>query len=185
MYSPTSPPRMNLINRQLAAERRYGELRRLTYRKAEHALAAAGITAELRGIDNSALDASALWDDRRVAWPWPSMADSFRRGHPDRFELAIWCQNALCGLALGRPSPSTSHLSLYYMEGNPDLAHPLCKKVTAVTLTALNAYAVALRKQELRLVEPLPQLIPFYCSPDFGFSLVQPKRGAPYCRRST
>ncbi len=102
MYSPTSPPRMNLINRRLEVERRYGSLRRPAYREAEHVLAAAGITADLRGIDASALDASNLWVDRRVAWPWHRMADDFRRGHPDRFELAIWCQNVLCGLALGR-----------------------------------------------------------------------------------
>lgn len=61
---------------------------------------------------------------------------------------------------------------------------PLCKQVTAVTLTALNAYAAALGKLELRLVNPFPQLIPFYCSPNFGFSLVVPRREASYCRRS-
>jgi len=159
---PVLPSRTNRLNSRHDAERRYGELRRRACAEAEHALAAAGISAELRGIDASALDASTSWADRRVAWPWPSMAADFRRGHPDRFELAIWCQDVLCGLALGRPSPGPSHLGLYFMEGNPDSTHPLCKQVTAVTLTAMNAYAAALGKLELRLVNPFPQLIPFY-----------------------
>src|ERR1700726_540765 len=38
-------------------------------------------------------------------------------------------------------------------------------KVAATVITALRAYAIVLGKQELRLVEPLPQLVAFYCSP--------------------
>jgi hypothetical protein len=56
--------------------------------------------------------------------------------------------------------------------------------VAEVVITALQAYAIALGKTELRLVEPLPEAIRFYCSRFVGFELVTPRREAPYCRRS-
>jgi len=56
--------------------------------------------------------------------------------------------------------------------------------VAAVAVTALDAYATVLGKHELRLVDPLPALIPLTCSPGTGFELVTPRGEAPYCRRS-
>jgi hypothetical protein len=41
-----------------------------------------------------------------------------------------------------------------------------------------------LGKTEMRLVDPFPALVPFYCSPAFGFHLVTPVREPPYCSRS-
>ena len=167
------------------AERQYRELRRLPLADAQARLVECGVTAELRAIDAGALQGFGSWTGRRVAWPWPPMVAEWRQDHPNRFELAIWKDGVLCGLALGRPSAGPSHLSLYYMEGNPDPGHPLRDRVTAVTLAALSAYCVVLGKRELRLVESLPELVSFYCSPPFSFELVTPKREAPYCRMET
>jgi hypothetical protein len=167
-----------------SAEFRYHALRRLACQAAEADLAAAGLVVELRPIDAAALDAFKTWSRRRAAWPRPEMTADWRRGHPARFELAVWRGGILCALALGRPSPRATHMSLHYLEGNPAPGHPLRRKVAAVVVTALNAYATALGKHELRLVDPLPALIPFYCSPDMGFELVTPHGEAPYCRWS-
>jgi hypothetical protein len=112
------------------------------------------------------------------------MAARWRRNHPDRFEAAIWRGGLLCGLALGRPAPAGPHLSLYYLESNPDPANPLRGSVTRITLATLIRYADLLGKTELRLIDPLPPLVPFYCSPAFGFGLVTPAKGVPYCMRS-
>jgi len=90
----------------------------------------------------------------------------------------------MCGLALGRPAPAAPHLSLYYLEANPDPANPLRGRITRITLATLIRYADLLGKTELRLIDPLPPLVPFYCSTDFGFRLVTPAKGAPYCSRS-
>ncbi len=89
----------------------------------------------------------------------------------------------LCALALGRPARVAPHLSLHYMERNPDAENPLRSKVTGAVVAALRAYAIVLGKTELQLVDPLPQLVPRYCSAEFGFYLVTPARGAPYCAR--
>ncbi len=175
-------PPLRLSTRS-SAQTRYRTLRQMSFQEAMAQLAASGIEADLRPIDAAALAACGEWHNRRVTWPWAERASDWRRGHPERFEVALWSGDVLCGLALGRPSKGPSHLALYYVEGrSPD--HPLQGKVTAVVLTALQAYAIALGKKELRLVDPLPDVIPFYCSPALGFQLVTPGREAPYCRRS-
>jgi hypothetical protein len=149
-----------------------------------HNLAAAGIRAELRSIDAAALARAAQWTDRRVGWPWHTLAAGWRRNHPNRFEVAIWQNGLLCGLALGRPAPAAPHMSLYYVEADPDPANPLRRRVTRVAVATLLQYAVLLGKTELRLTDPLPPLVPFYCSSTFGFELVTPAKGVPYCLRS-
>jgi hypothetical protein len=167
-----------------AAEARYRALRDAVFRAAGADLAAAGMPAELRAIDRSALVAAGEWSDRRVAWPWDVMAADWRRNHPDRFELAVWRDGVLCGLALGHPAPSAAHVSLRYIERNPSSANPLRGQVTRIVIDALGAYGVVLGKTEMRLVDPFPALVPFYCSPAFGFHLVTPIREPPYCSRS-
>lgn len=170
-----------------AAEARYRMRRALAFQAAEAKLAAAGIVAELRPLDASALAAfAAQWrghPTRRVAWPWSDMAADWRRACPERFELAVWSGGQLCALALGRPAPSARHLALHYQEGSPNPAHPLRGRVTAVVLIAAEAYALVLGKTELRLVEPLPALVSYYCSPALGFHLVSPPGAPPYCTR--
>ena len=185
MDRPPMPinPRLAVRGRS-AAEARYRALRDVAFPAAEAALAAAGVRAELRPIDAAALAAAGKWTGRRVAWPWHLMMPDWRRNYPERFEVAIWQGDVLCALALGRPARSAPHLSLHYIERNPDQANPLRSEVTGAVVAALRAYAVVLGKTELRLVDPLPALIPRYCSPAFGFHLVTPVTGGPYCERS-
>src|SRR3954447_11011088 len=115
-----------------SAEFRYHALRRVACQAAEGDLAVAGLGVDLRPIDAAALDAFGTWSPRRVAWPWPEMTADWRRGYPARFEVAVWRDGILCALALGRPSPKAAHMSLHYLEANPDPRHPLRRKVAAV-----------------------------------------------------
>jgi hypothetical protein len=177
------PPNASPRSRS-SAEAKYRTLRDLACQAAMHDLAAVGIHAELRGIDAAALAAAAQWTDRHVAWPWHTLAADWRRNHPNRFEVAIRQNGVLCGLALGRPAPTAPHMSLYYLEADPNPANPLRRRVTRGAVAALLQYAALLGKTELRLIDPLPPLVPFYCSPAFGFELVTPGKGVPYCRRS-
>jgi len=155
----------------------------LAFREAERTLADAGVVAKLRAVDAAAMAAVAQWTCRRVHWPWHVMAQDWRRNYPARFEVALWHGDMLCALALGRPARVAPHLSLHYVERNPDPENPLRSQVTGAVVAALRAYAIVLGKTELRLVEPLPQLVPRYCSPEFGFYRVTPARGGQYCAR--
>ncbi len=167
-----------------SAEAKYRELRRLAFQAAGEDLVAAGASAELRAIDAAALVAAGQWTGRRVAWPWHVLAADWRRNHPPRFEVAVWRDAVLCGLALGRPASAAAHLSVYFLEANPDHANPLRRNVARVALGAARRYALVLGKTELRLIDPLPVLVPFYCSPALGFELVAPGTEAQYCSRS-
>jgi hypothetical protein len=147
-------------------------------------LAAAGRPVELRSIDAAALAAVEQWTGRRVAWPWHILAADWRRNHTNRFDVAVWCRGELCGLGLGRPAPAAAHISLHYIERDPDPTNALRRKFAGVVVTALASYGVVLGKTEMRLVNPLPALIPFYCSAAVGFVLVTPAHGGAYCVRS-
>jgi hypothetical protein len=169
-------------NGRAFAEHRYRDLRRLAFEAAECDLAEAGIEVALRFIDAAALAASDGWHSRRVTWKWNDLASYWRRGRPERFEVAVWNNGVLCGLALGHPSKGPSHLGLHFIEGgNPN--HPLRGELALIVIAAMRSYAVILGKQELRLIDPLPEVIPFYCSPEVGFELVRPDGDRPYCRR--
>jgi hypothetical protein len=172
------------LHSRAAAETRYRALRGLAHQAAMLDLEEAGIGAILRPIDPSALDAADAWRGRLVGWPWRTMASDWRKSHASRFEVSVWHGVSLCGLALGKPAPSAPHISLHFMEGCPDPAHGLRGKVAACVLTALRAYGVMLGKSEIRLIEPLPEVIPYYCGPGLGFELVFERGGVPYCRRS-
>ena len=140
---------------------------------------------ELREISLLGVRAVTIaWESdrrRRVHWPWPDLRDRFYRD-PARFDLEIRCRGQICAFALGRPSNSRSHCSLYFVEGSPDPAHPLCKKVLPVVLTALERYCVAIGAAEMRIVDPLPPLIPLYVG-RYGFALADAPKHAPYCAR--
>jgi len=179
---PTNP--QSAVHSRSRAEAEYRNLRGVAFQDATAFLLAAGVRAELRPIDAAALAAAELWTGRRVGWPWHLMIPDWRRNYPKRFEVAIWRDGVLCALALGRPARKAPHLSLYYLERNPDPANPLRGQVTGAVLATLRAYAVVLGKAELRLMDPLPALIPRYCSAAFGFHLVTPAAEAPYCARS-
>ena len=61
------------------------------------------------------------------------------------------------------------------------VGHPLRGQVIPAALTALLGYATVLGRTEMRLVEPLVQLIPIYEAR--GFLLVEPRGERPYCVR--
>ncbi len=123
------------------------------------------------------------WTGRPVAWPWPDIAAQFRQNSPDRFDLAIWHGNTLCGLAIGKPSQSRRHLTVEFIEGNPAPGHPMKGLVIPVALAAADEYAALLGCKYVRLSNPAPALIPLYDS--MGFRLATAAGETEYYERST
>src|SRR3546814_18427447 len=61
------------------------------------------------------------WDWRREAGNW--------RKHIDRFEVAIWSNHQLCGLAVGKPSQRRNNLSIYMLQGSPvEIGRASCRE---------------------------------------------------------
>ncbi len=159
------------------SEKRYRQFRRLSYTPVmeNHPVRLTEITA-------SALDYwGMVWRQQHLkttGWPWPGLAEHYRRKYPERFDLALWSGEILCGLCLGKPSGARSHLSLEYLEANPDPSHPLKGRILDLTLAAADNYAMATGCRRIRLVEPEADLIPRYEAA--GFRLVRPRAGQPY-----
>lgn len=176
---PAHPPN------RAATEARYSGYRAVALARADALFAPSISPTPVRfgTITALALDAwHAQWaahPARQVAWPWEVMAPDQRRRLPTRFELALWSGDVLCGLAIGRVG--SSYCSVEYLEGSPVAGHPLRGQVIPAALTALLAYAKVLGKAEMRLVEPLDELVPLYEAR--GFLLVVPKGERRYCVR--
>ena len=135
----------------------------------------------LTSIGLGALEAyQQQWEghpNRRYSWPWPGIVSGIRRDEPSRFEVAVWSNDVLCGLAVGRTR--MDYCRVDYLEASPDPDHPLKGRVAIVASGAAIAYATALRKNEVRLMNPLPTVVPHYLA--LGFALANPTETTQYC----
>ena len=83
--------------------------------------------------------------------------------------MALWHDEMLVSLSLGRPTYNGSRLRLDFIEGNPD--KPKDIKVFEPTVLAMVAYAQVLGATELRVMHPINQDVKKYYE-RFGFSYV-------------
>ena len=158
----------NVAMSRRAAEERYRQRRHRAFAEAELRLLDARVAQpdELVLSDIPLLGlivTTSTWASdprRRVGWDWRQLHLQYQRNYPDRFELAVVSGNQLCAFALGRPSESRGHCCLDYIEGSPDPAHPLKGRVLPVVFTALERLSAAIGATEMRIMEPLPELIP-------------------------
>jgi hypothetical protein len=164
--------------------------REVAYRGAEEDIREAlGLSVRLTGIDAEALAAYRTdWVPLpRPGWPnnrAPDWAVEQKGCQTvlDRFDVAVWSgAGVLCGLAIGRPPRSRAFLRLDLLEGHPNPLHPLRGRVALSAIAAAARYGKALGSTELRLVNPLPAVIPWY--ERLGFVLVKPEHGAQYCAK--
>lgn len=152
------------------AERRYTTIRAAAIRAAQSQLPQiAGL--ELRLIDAAALSAAKKWDAdpaRFLDWDWQGGYHAFQYRHPKRFELAVWHQESLASLSLGRPTYHGAGLRLDFIEAKP--AKPRIQVLPIVLLT-MNAYALIIGANELRIMNPINDEVKRYYE-TFGFSYV-------------
>ena len=92
----------------------------------------------LTPIDHAAFTAAKPWREaQQIGWEWRSVV----KLKTNRFDLAVWHGETLCGLAYG---PATDDwVSIAYLQGNPDSAHPLKGCVIDIAVAALEAQALA------------------------------------------
>ena len=164
-------------------ETRYRDLRRLAHRHAERQITS-DMAIRISDIGPSAIDQYVrTWiehPDRKTDFEWTEITQYFRK-RPDRFEAAIWSDDVLCGLAIGRPSDGRDVMNLVFLEGCPEEAHPLKGMVHRAALEAAHAYGTAINSKILRLIDPIPPVIPLYQR--IGFRLVTPTGESAYCEK--
>lgn len=156
----------------------YSELRQAFYSLVQvRLLALTGVNVRATGLLPSLIRETDDWQNRRVGWDWSELREEFG-GYPARFELALCVGDVLCALAVGRPSKGRTLMKLYYLEGNPDLTHPLKGSVLTSVLEGFELYAAMLDCPVARLVSPLEGVIPRYKVA--GYRLAEGKHGQLY-----
>lgn len=154
-----------MLASQLDAERRYSSYRAEVFRQVKSVLNypdSQHIT--LADISTKALIQSRVWGDipgRKVDFNWEIDCQIYRKRYPKRFELAIWYQNRLESLALGRPSYNGSRVRLELIErtaGNSFLKG----RAFLITELSLIAYASLLGADEIRIMEPVNESVKNY-----------------------
>lgn len=132
------------------------------------------LDVRLTDITPDALQRALSWGDcytslgrehHRPGWDWEKALRKFRR-RPRRVELAIWIEDELCGLALGRISDRCVVATIHFIEANP-LNHPLTGKLVPVATRYLEVLATSLGAQEISIEQPVPDLIEYYKSIGF------------------
>jgi len=129
----------------------------------------------LSRIDVVALRTAETWlgPSRQADWDWREVA---KRPKANRFELAVWHGEQLCGLAFG--PADVRFVGLEYLEGNPDAAHPLKGRLLTIVIATVEAQVVTSGAAEARLLGGKPALVPFYEA--LGYKLVAEPRGLRY-----
>lgn len=125
----------------------------------------AALRSPMLAVAATAIDDDALrsWYASKDRWefPWDEIAEHFRRNDPDRFEIAIWTADELCGLAIGRPSKGDDNVTLHFLERRSDHA-ALKGWIAQIATDAAESYGKLLGKQWVKLKDPRPGAIPHY-----------------------
>jgi hypothetical protein len=116
------------------------------------------------------------WSD----WDWEVEMNNWK-GEMARFELAIWSDDQLCGLAVGKPSRRRQCLGIHGLQGSPVEYHPLKSKIMLIVIEAAEKYAAALGCLELRFMNPLAGMVSQY--EKHGFLLAKESKSVAYCYR--
>jgi hypothetical protein len=115
-------------------------------------------------------------------WDWVFKNKFFCRGdNKYLFDMAIWeDQTILAGLVLGKLSKKT--LSIYYLEANPNPQHGLKGLILPIIFQAALEYAKLSNRKLIRLIDPVPSLIPVY--QQYGFHYQEKTLfGTPFCEK--
>jgi hypothetical protein len=119
-------------------------------------------------------------------WDWFYKRNYFYKKYSARlrFEVAIWNDNELCGLSLGRVTRDDHNNSIHYAEGSPRAGHPLTGNILDIILLTGTEYARLLGKKNIRLVEPVENLIKVY-EKRYKFKCLKKKGlfGSHYCEK--
>jgi len=72
-------------------------------------------------------------------------------------------------------------ISIHYLEGSPEPAHPLKGFVASVLIDAAEYYGLAFGASTIRLMDPTPGALHIYQA--LGFGVVRTSGGLVYCEK--
>ena len=178
-----------------AARSQHAGIRREAYTATrEEAMAVFNLGPQLRlaDIDQIALDAwSATWNTQRPGGDtgrrdWPTLVQGFAR-KAAVLPLAIWYEEDLCALAIGRVLKARHGgmgyaVTLSYVERRPEPPRlPLKRTWTMLIVAAADNYGRALGAQWVRLRSPDRSLVPHY--ERMGFEIAREEKIVVYYQK--
>lgn len=133
-------------------------------------LGSEGNKISLSEINPEALDQQASWGlheqgSRHIGWSWSEAVRKYRVGYVERLDLAVWHQDTLCGLMLGKVSQGRLVVKINYIQGCPGKQNPLKGMVLPIAVRYLEIYGNMIERcQWIGVQEPLdePSLIRRY-----------------------
>jgi hypothetical protein len=124
------------------------------------------------------------WEESRTVkreyggWDWRALRKHYNE--PDRFDVALWCGELLCGLAIGQPSAKGRFLVMHYLERRYGDSNPLRRRVIRLVSAGVVDYAERLGCEAVRIWRPAQGLIVKYTAIDYHYH--PPKGGLQaYC----
>ena len=136
------------------AERRYEKIRTVALEIAQNST---DDNFKLTRITRKALNATKLWSNsslRKYHWDWETNYSYYRMSYPKRFEIALWEQNQLIAISLGRPTYNASGLRLDVVEAMPRDIGERSSAFDKIIL-AYEIYARMLNANHIRIMNPV------------------------------
>lgn len=139
---------------RIEAEHRYERLRKQAL---EIAQSAVGNKFKMTQVTQQALESTERWIEsgqRQYHWDWKSHYPYYRSMYPKRFEVALWEQDQLSAIALGRPTYNATGLRLDIVEAMPrDLGAR--SNVFDPIILAYEVYARMINANHIRIMNPV------------------------------
>ncbi|MBU0914658.1 MAG: hypothetical protein KKF22_19180 [Gammaproteobacteria bacterium] len=132
----------------------------------------------LTTINADALQSWKNWPEaedvqRQIGWDWHEVRSRYRRNHPASIELAIWFDESLCGLMIGKASRGKLVVKINYLQGLP-IDHPLKGVILPIAARCAEHFAAAIEAKWVAIQDPMeePGLLDYYR--DLGFDQTDP-----------
>lgn len=113
----------------------------------------------LTTIDDNATRAwKSQWKGRsrkhaHGAWDWQNLV-SKRARSCKRFDVAVWGEDVLCGLSVGKLTRGKKTVRMDYLEACPT-AHPLEKRITMIVVAVALSVAKKVGAQHVAIFNPI------------------------------
>ncbi len=163
-----------MLATHIDAEQRYDELRKLALEYAQEGLSPQNKhNLKFKLITAEALSATKLWEksaSRAVNWDWFEGYSAFKFRYPKRFEVALWQNNSLISLSMGRPTYHGSALRLDFVEARPRTLGdrpPVFDEI----LIAYGIYARMINAKQIRIMHPINNDVRAYYE-TFGYTYI-------------
>ncbi|MNO76751.1 hypothetical protein D3C76_678320 [compost metagenome] len=146
--------------------------RKLTYKTFVKKIAPRALKIDVSAVRFEPITAAAIekchfWEGAAI-YPWDYIPD-WKRKDAKGLDLAIWCEQNLCGLCYATPRRSTICLKVVLLQGNPDKSHPLRGLIAPIAILAADFYARMLGCREIEIQDPDPNVVFYYRELGFDF----------------